>query len=102
MTMSSSSAPARALAVSKTFVSVVAAVREADDGADLHIGPAQHLPPRDIGRADADRGHVVLGREAEVVLDEGVVELRAQQRVVDRLRELALGHVGDRWVIALT
>ena len=64
-------------------------MREADDGADRHVGPRQQLGrARHVGRADADRRDVVLGRETAAIGDEVVVELRAQQ-VVDRLGQLA-------------
>ena len=49
--------------------------------------------PPDVGRPDADRRDVVLGRQPAAVLDERVVELRPQQRVVDRLGDVALGQV---------
>ena len=68
------------------------AVREADHRADGHVGP-----PKDRGSTpnvhgtDADRGHVVLRRQPAAGLDERVVQLRLQQGVVDRLRQLALG-----------
>ena len=47
--------------------------------------------PGDVGRPDADRGDVVGEREPAAGLDEGVVELRAEQRVVDRLGDVAVG-----------
>ena len=67
-------------------------MREADHRADGHVGP-----PKDRGRTpnvhgtDADRRDVVLRRQPAAGLDERVVQLRLQQGVVDRLRQLVLG-----------
>ena len=47
--------------------------------------------PDHVDGADADRGDVVLGSQPAAVLDERVVELGAQQRMIDRLRDVALG-----------
>jgi hypothetical protein len=73
-----------------------AAVREADDGPDLDVGPGQEgSRAPDVDRPDADRGDVVAGRQSAALLDERVVELRPQQGVVDRLGDLPLGQVLD-------
>ncbi len=74
----------------------VVAVREADDGPDRDIGPLEDRPgPGHVRRPDADRRHVVLGGQAAAVLDERVVQLRTEQRVIDRLGDVALGQVLD-------
>ena len=71
---------------------------------DRDVRPVEDRPgPADVGRPDADRRHVVLGRKPAAVLDERVVELGPQERVVDRLGDVALGQVVDATaVIALT
>ena len=71
-------------------------MREADRRADLDVGPGEDRDSAaDVDRPDADRGDVVLGGQPAARLDEGVVELRPQQRMVDRLRDVALGQVVD-------
>ena len=96
MTMSSSVAPsASARRASSTFVSVVwPPCGKPIDRPDRDVGAGEdRRRPADVGRPDADRGDVVLGRQPAAVLDERVVELRPQQRVVDRLGDVALGEV---------
>ena len=62
------------------------------DGPDRDVGAGEdRRGPGDVDRSDADRGDVVRGGEPAAVLDERVVELRPQQRVVDRLGDVALG-----------
>ena len=83
---------------SKTLVSVsVVAVREADRRPDRDVGAGEdRRRPADVGRPDADRGDVVLRRQPAAVLDERVVELRPQQRVVDGLGDVALGQAVEQ------
>ena len=78
--MSSSVAPsASAWRASNTFV----AVAWLPCGKPIDVPTATSVPSRiaaarrDVGRADADRGDVVLGGQPAAVLDERVVELRA-------------------------
>ena len=71
-------------------------MREADHGPDRDVGSLEDgLGAADVGRSDADRRDVVLGGETAAVLDELVVELGSQQRVVDRLGDVALGQGVD-------
>ena len=106
MTMSSSVAPSSsACCVSKTFVAVRwLPCGKPIDRADRDVGAGEDRHgPADVGRPDADRGDVVLGRQPAAVLDERVVELGPQQRVVDRLGDVALGQGVDvEAVTALT
>ena len=97
--MSSSVAPsASARRASNTLVvGQVVAVREADRRADRDVGPGQDRAARgNVGRPDADRRDVVLGGQPAAVLDERVVQLGPEQRMVDRLGDVALGQV-RRW-----
>ena len=50
----------------------------------------------DVGRPDADGRDVVLRRQTAARLDERVVELRTEQRMVDGLRDLCVGEVVER------
>jgi hypothetical protein len=57
--------------------------------------------PRDVGRPHGDRGHVVFRGEADVVVEELVVELGPEQGVVDRLGDVAVGKsVEERLTVA--
>ncbi len=72
-------------------------VGETDDRADGDVGVVKKRRcPDHVDGAHADRGHVVLGSQPAAVLDERVVEFGAQQRVVDRLRDVALGQGVER------
>ena len=72
------------------------AVRKADGRPDRDVGAVEdRARTGDVGRPDADRGHVVGQGEPAAGLDEGVVELRPQERVVDRLGDVAVGQVVD-------
>jgi hypothetical protein len=74
----------------------VTAVREPDDRADLHVRPGDELGRAgDVDGADGHRCDVVLDRKAAVLLDEVVVELGPEQRVIDRLRNVAVGESID-------
>ena len=82
----------RSLGLEDLRLGQVVAVREANDRAHLHVRAAHHLNGTSHVRgAHRHRGHVVLQGEPDVVLEELVVELRTQQRVVDRLGDLAIG-----------
>ena len=75
----------------------VVAVREADRRADRDGRPVQDLPgPDDIGGPHADGRDVIGQRQPAAGLHEGVVELRPEQRVVDRLGDVAVGQGVDR------
>ena len=75
----------------------VVAVRKADRRADGDVGAGQdRLRPAHVGGPAAHRGDVVLGREPATGLDERVVQLGPEQRVVDRLGDVAFGQ-GSRW-----
>ena len=92
--MSSSVAPsARACCrLEHLGLGAVVAVREADGRPDGDVGAGEDgLGARDVRRPDAHARDVVLGRQPAAVLDERVVELGTQQRVVDRLRDVPFG-----------
>jgi sugar phosphate isomerase/epimerase len=52
----------------------------------------------DIGRANADRGDVVLGGQPAAGLDERIVELGPEERMIDRLGDVPLGHAAEAWI----
>ena len=98
MTMSSSVAPSpRARTDSKTLVSV----RWLPCGKPIVVPIATLVPDRmaaarstSAGRTQTDATSYASGQPA-AGLDEGVVELRAKQRVIDRLGDVAIGQVVD-------
>jgi hypothetical protein len=64
-------------------------VWEADDRRGEDVGAVQQLGgKRDIGRANRRGGHAVPASQLNSLTNEREIELRAQQRVVDRLRNL--------------
>jgi hypothetical protein len=78
-------------------VGPVVAVRKADGRADRHVGPVENaLRAADVGRTHAHGRDVVGRRQAATGLDERIVELRTQQGVIDRLRDVALGQTVDQ------
>ena len=92
-TMSISSAPARdqLLRLRRLRRGRVAAVREADDGRDEHVRAGDELRcGSDVGGPDGGRRDVVAERQLDALADGGEVELRPQQRVVDRLGDVAV------------
>ena len=81
----------------------VAAVREADHRPDRDVRPGQDCRrPPDVGRPDADRRDVVLGRQPAAVLDKRVVQLGAEKRVINGFRDVALGKGVDAGCHVLT
>ena len=71
-------------------------MREADDGAHGHVAALQDRPRLpNVRGPDAHRRDVVLERQAAARLDEGVVELGPEQRMVDRLRDIAFCEAVD-------
>ena len=69
-----------------------AAVRKADNGADLDVRSIeQRARARHIAGTNRGGRDIVAGRQLAAVRDEGVIELGPQQRVVDRLGDLRVG-----------
>ena len=102
--MSSSVAPVgqRALRLEHLDLGRVVPVREADGGADRDVGPFEDRPGApDVGRPHAHGGDVVLRGQPAAVLDERVVELRPQERVVDRLGDVVFGQAA-RWRVDIS
>ena len=98
MTMSSSRAPSpSARSVSKTLV----AVRWLPCGKPIVVPTATSVPSRICRGPDDSAGRTQptprrTRREPAAVLDERIVQLRPEQRVVDRLGDVAVGQGGDR------
>ncbi len=98
MTMSSSVAPSPIARTGLEHLRLgpVVAMREADRRPDRDIGAVEdRAGAHHVRRSDTDRRDVVLGRQPAAVLDERVVELGAQQRVIDGLGDVAVGQLLD-------